>query len=351
MPAAVAPAEFICHASTALWQEALAHRNALWVDMVTDRRPTTKKKLGQRGNWGLPVEVGMSQKLILWLEYAYHAFPDVPYIMKGDDDTYLKVPQFLRDIRYIRGGYSGRNMKAPLGQRDPVGINETEECIYWGGYIRIRSWNRLRYHMGRGYMLHRRLVQVMLEDTDKLNAETVRLAVTPYDKHNAKLYVSLVMNHEDVFVARVLRDKRSRIREVCPFHYATYVEEGKSRHMDLHKWRSVTWDTVLMHRTTPADEYALHYYFQHEHEVSVNAAVDKDAAEQRALVELEQWMSIHVAHNLTGYSRVPEMRWTLSKREDVAYMCEGGNVTVYNVPYYSVRFDALDRTRRSRTSS
>ncbi|KPI82473.1 phosphoglycan beta 13 galactosyltransferase 7 (SCG7), partial [Leptomonas seymouri] len=93
-PAAVAPAAFICHASTALWQEALAHRNVLWVDMMTDRRPTSKKKLGESGNWGLPVEVGMTQKLILWLEYAYHAFPDVPYIMKGDDDTYLKVPQF-----------------------------------------------------------------------------------------------------------------------------------------------------------------------------------------------------------------------------------------------------------------
>ncbi|KAL7711030.1 phosphoglycan beta 1 3 galactosyltransferase 5 (SCG5) [Lotmaria passim] len=127
MPAAVAPAEFICGASTALWQEALAHRNALWVDMVTDRRPTTKKKLGEGGNWGLPVEVGMSQKLILWLEYAYHAFPDVPYIMKGDDDTYLKVPQFLNDVRYIQRGRSGRALSeltrsdggsAALGRRE-----------------------------------------------------------------------------------------------------------------------------------------------------------------------------------------------------------------------------------------
>ncbi|AIN95194.1 phosphoglycan beta 1,3 galactosyltransferase [Leishmania panamensis] len=109
-PAFVAGSRFICHASSALWQEALTHRNVLWIDMMTDRRPTTKKKLGEAKNWGLPVEVGMSQKLILWLAYAYHAFKDVPFIIKGDDDAYVKVPQFLSDVRFITDGEGIRQL-------------------------------------------------------------------------------------------------------------------------------------------------------------------------------------------------------------------------------------------------
>ena len=311
--------------------------------MVTDRRPTTKKKLGEGGNWGLPVEVGMSQKLILWLEYAYHAFPDVPYIMKGDDDTYLKVPQFLRDIRYIRGGYSGRNMEAPLGQRDPVGINETEECIYWGGYTRNSAWNQLPYHGGNGYMLHRRLVQVMLEDGDPYNADTVRLAVMPYDPSLNATYRSFLMDVEDMFVGKTLRDKRSRIREVCPFHRASYIEEPRDRLVDAHVIDfPIKWSGLLLHHVSPFDQYSLHYYFQKENvEASrrwVSGCVLNRAADIRSIV----WMKAHISHNVTGYGRFAYFDWKHPAGVPQSRVSPGEAVRVYNLTYSRFEYDALD---------
>ena len=314
---------------------------------MTDRRPTTKKKLGEGGNWGLPVEVGMSQKLILWLEYAYHAFPDVPYIMKGDDDTYLKVPQFLRDIRYIRGGYSGRNMEAPLGQRDPVGINETEECIYWGGYTRNSAWNQLPYHGGNGYMLHRRLVQVMLEDGDPYNADTVRLAVMPYDPSLNATYRSFLMDVEDMFVGKTLRDKRSRIREVCPFHRASYIEEPRDRLVDAHVIDfPIKWSGLLLHHVSPFDQHYVHYFFQHEHEVARQLRTMGDVAEANAVEMAVQWMVTNVDRGTEGYGRYTELRWHHPRNVSPSYFVAGDNVSVYTMQYETFVFNALDKACR-----
>ncbi|KPA74881.1 phosphoglycan beta 13 galactosyltransferase 6 (SCG6) [Leptomonas pyrrhocoris] len=342
-PAAVAAAEFVCGASTALWQEALAHRNMVWVDMMTDRRPSSKKKLGEGGNWGLPVEVGMTQKTVLWLEYAYHAFPDVPYIMKGDDDTYLKVPQFMSDVRYMRAGFKGKRVRSPPEVRDAVGVAETEECIYWGSWMRGSLWNYLRYHEGSGYMLHRRLVQVVLEATDRLNAEAVHLAVTPYNESLKEAYEALVMDVEDAYVGRVLRDRRDRIREVCPFHRATYVEEDKTRHFDLDNYHWVRYFSVLMHHVSPSDQYFLQYFFRHEHAVAALSKVCNDTVEKLATAAARRWMAFHVPHNLTGYNKVPKVRWTYNMTPIDSFVSPGDNVSVYSLPYVAFAFDALDK--------
>ena len=307
MPAAVAPAEFICHASTALWQEALAHRNALWVDMVTDRRPTTKKKLGEGGNWGLPVEVGMSQKLILWLEYAYHAFPDVPYIMKGDDDTYLKVPQFLNDVRYIQRGRSGRALSeltrsdggsAALGRRELksgrrifnsataaenyLTVRATEECVYWGS---MRRWNgEVYFGAGMLFLLHRRLVQTVLEERPEYNNDVVRLASQDYAPRHAHSYFAAMMDHEDVMLGKLLAERRMRSNQLCPFGRAWHVWERWDRFHDVRRGRAqnVTWATVAAHRCTPADFPYLHFFFQQEYRFGrEGAAVERDVAVAR----------------------------------------------------------------------
>ena len=306
-PLFTVPAHLVCHASTALWQEALAHRNMLWVDMVTDRRPTTKKKLGEGGNWGLPVEVGMSQKLILWLEYAYHAFPDVPYIMKGDDDTYLKVPQFLNDVRYIQRGRSGRALSeltrsdggsAALGRRELksgrrifnsataaenyLTVRATEECVYWGS---MRRWNgEVYFGAGMLFLLHRRLVQTVLEERPEYNNDVVRLASQDYAPRHAHSYFAAMMDHEDVMLGKLLAERRMRSNQLCPFGRAWHVWERWDRFHDVRRGRAqnVTWATVAAHRCTPADFPYLHFFFQQEYRFGrEGAAVERDVAVAR----------------------------------------------------------------------
>ncbi|SYZ64134.1 Galactosyltransferase (plasmid) [Leishmania braziliensis MHOM/BR/75/M2904] len=162
----------MCHVSTALWQEALHHRNSLWLDLLTDRHPTTNKKMGMPNSWGVPTEVGMSQKVVIWLNYAYTAFPDVPYLMKGDDDMYLKVPQYLSDLRYTQQGEWGRprSLMATIPHGDVIpatlGIDGTKDCLY-------RVWRLhygdIIYGNGVGYILDRRLVQAALNPFDGSN--------------------------------------------------------------------------------------------------------------------------------------------------------------------------------------
>ncbi|KPA74896.1 phosphoglycan beta 13 galactosyltransferase putativephosphogly [Leptomonas pyrrhocoris] len=336
-PLFTVPAHLVCYASTALWQEALAHRNMVWVDMMTDRRPSSKKKLGEGGGWGLPVEVGMSQKLVLWLEYAYHAFPDVSYIMKGDDDTYLKVPQFLNDIRYIQSGRRGRALEelthintaattgtttvtstaATTGKADNRGVawvrgvfgstkpaenyllvRSTEECVYWGS---MRRWNgEVYFGAGMLFLLHRRLVQTVLEERAEYNNDVVRLAAQDYSPRHAHSYFAAMMDHEDVMLGKMLAERRVRSMQLCPFRRSWYVGEYWDRFHDVHSGRAVnvTWSTVAAHRCTPADLPFLHYYFQHEYEYD-DAAVNASAAAYGA----------RAAADATTHNDLPAVRW------------------------------------------
>ncbi|ORC84779.1 putative UDP-Gal or UDP-GlcNAc-dependent glycosyltransferase, partial [Trypanosoma theileri] len=59
--------------------------------------------------WGVEAGVGLSRKTYLWFEMALRLFPSVKYISKGDDDMFLRVPQFLTDL-----------------------ISMNDKIIYWG---------------------------------------------------------------------------------------------------------------------------------------------------------------------------------------------------------------------------
>ncbi|KAK7199410.1 Galactosyltransferase [Novymonas esmeraldas] len=151
--------------------------------MVTDLKPNSGKTMGMGISWGIPTEVGMSQKVITWLNYAYTAFPDVPYIMKGDDDMYLKLPQYLSDLRFARGGIDrARKLTSeiPHGSVVPVteALHDDEECLYrvWWLYTRETV-----YGNGVGYTLDRRLIQASMNPFDQSNAVLLRLLTMPYN--------------------------------------------------------------------------------------------------------------------------------------------------------------------------
>ncbi|GET85451.1 phosphoglycan beta 1,3 galactosyltransferase [Leishmania tarentolae] len=339
-PAFTSPAGYICHASSALWQEALTHRNAVWIDMMTDRRPTTNKRLGEDGKWGLPVEVGMSQKLILWLAYAYHAFPDVPFIIKGDDDSYLKVPQFLSDVRYVMSGAQTRapppTADARKGSVSAVDV-KTAECVYWGS---MRLFQKAQFNAGMTFMVHRLLAQVVLEPQGKGGRVNVaKMAMMPFDPSLSSAYRAARFHQEDILMGLLVRGSLRRAREVCPSHRVWFVKEGFARFHDLHrgKLHAVTWSTVVAHRCTPADYHYLHRYFKKELGATLAGSKRGSRAEKVAAAAAAEWVAekrLSMGPTVVGWDTLPDVRWTHKRKGTPAYdMAEGDGVPVYHNKY------------------
>ncbi|KAK7199185.1 phosphoglycan beta 1,3 galactosyltransferase 4 [Novymonas esmeraldas] len=343
MPAFTAAARYICHASTALWQEALRHRNSVWIDMLTDRKPTSGKTMGMGISWGMPTEVGMSQKVVTWLNYAYTAFPDVPYIMKGDDDTYLKVPQYLSDLRYARGGVDrARNLTAeiPHGGVVPVteAVHDDEECFY---RIACHYTSDTVYGNGVGYTLDRRLIQASMNPFDQSNAVLLRLLTMPYNSSLDKAYLSLTMQFEDVLVGKQVRDHAEAVQNTCPRRRVCYLWDKRSRaHQVLRPPRtSVTWASMLEHYGMPAIPYYLHYFHKKEFRVAAEAKValahgaNISDVEANATAHMQDWVRSQVPSTLVGLGSELDVDWVRGA-ERVAYIvAEEDEVAVYDVRY------------------
>ncbi|CAG9567167.1 phosphoglycan beta 1,3 galactosyltransferase [Leishmania major strain Friedlin] len=339
-PAFTSPAEYVCHASSALWQEALTHRNVVWIDMMTDRRPTTNKKLGEDGKWGLPVEVGMSQKLILWLEYAYHAFKNVPFIIKGDDDSYVKVPQFLSDVRYVMGGAQKRvpppAVDGVQNSAYAVDVNATE-CAYWGS---TRVFKNAQFNAGMTFMVHRLLAQVVLEQRgEEKQVDAVKMAMMEFDANLSKVYRAARFHQEDILMGLLIRGSLRRAREICPNNRVWYVREGFARFHDLHRGRmhDVTWSTVVAHRCTPADYYYLHHFFQKELGATLAGLNGRSRAEKDAVAQAAEWVAERrrsTGPAVVGWDTLPEVRWVRALKRTPAYdMAEADGVPVYHNKY------------------
>ncbi|CBZ14693.1 phosphoglycan beta 1,3 galactosyltransferase 2 [Leishmania braziliensis MHOM/BR/75/M2904] len=342
-PAFTSAARYMCHVSTALWQEALHHRNSLWLDLLTDRHPTTNK-MGMSNSWGVPTEVGMSQKVVIWLNYAYTAFPDVPYLMKGDDDMYLKVPQYLSDLRYMqRGGWGRpRNLTATIPHDDVIpatlGIDDTKDCLYrvWRLY-----YGDIIYGNGVGYILDRRLVQAALNPFDSSNALLLKLLTEPYNSSLYNEYLSLIMQYEDVLVGKQVKDHLGGVRQLCPGRRVCYMADRGSRaHQILRPVASrLTWNSVMTHFGMPAIPYYVHYFHKNELKVTEEAkrlierGLDVNAIEANATKNMEEWVASQVPKTLVGLGSVLDLSWVRGKPRTTYVVAEEDDVAVYDVRY------------------
>ncbi|CCD11987.1 unnamed protein product [Trypanosoma congolense IL3000] len=101
--------------SESLWEEATKSHDVIILP-TSDVRPSTRKRIGEGGSCGLAAEVVMSRKTYLLLQFALNMFPSAPYLVKGDDDMFMRVPQYLADLRVMprRGLYMGRMYRARL---------------------------------------------------------------------------------------------------------------------------------------------------------------------------------------------------------------------------------------------
>ncbi|RNF23408.1 UDP-Gal or UDP-GlcNAc-dependent glycosyltransferase [Trypanosoma conorhini] len=203
------------------YSAALLEEAALWNDVVAlpmnEGRVTTNKTIGGNGYWGSEAEIGLSRKTYFWLELALHMFPTVPYLAKGDDDMFLRVPQFLADLPTL-----------------------PRRGLYWG--LLLTSAAKVRYASGLCVTLARDVAQHVVS-----YARLRRAVLRPEDTADSE-YEALIMLNEDVMMGRAIEWSRYApvvyAREkVCSFHDAT---EGRF-------YRPTTANSVVVHHLRESD--------------------------------------------------------------------------------------------------
>ncbi|KEG07536.1 UDP-Gal or UDP-GlcNAc-dependent glycosyltransferase [Trypanosoma grayi] len=211
--------------SAALKQEAAEWHDVIALPMNEGRSSTNKEMTG-RGRWGIAAEVGMSRKTFLWFEMALRLLPRVSYIAKGDDDIFLRVPQFLADLQAL-----------------------PRQGVYWGlftvwNFKRNRVHLKIRFAAGMCYTLSRDVAEQLLS-----YEPLYRLMQLSYSQEREEEFISLSVQHEDVMVGRVLLMKLQYQPLVsveaasCSFH------EARGRR----KRSLVTWRSVAVHHVHEGD--------------------------------------------------------------------------------------------------
>eukprot|EP00760_Papus_ankaliazontas_P038423 PhM_4_TR9129/c0_g1_i1/m.87063 len=173
--------------------EAEQHKDIIVFDM-REGRPTTGKTSGGKGYWGLESEVGMSRKAYAWYCYAATAFPHSTFIMKSDDDVFLRSLVYERILRLM----PTRN-------------------TYWG---KVMDWGAIKgkplkfpFAGGMGITLSMDLVRWIS------TAEIPARGKGPF-VDNRTYYKQFNMDHEDVMVGRWFFDAKKRVNVFrdCRFH-------------------------------------------------------------------------------------------------------------------------------------
>lgn len=86
--------------------------------------PTQRKEGMKSGYWGFTAALGISRKGLIW--YRMGAYYNCSYILKGDDDMYWNVPQYLHDIQQL----PKTNMMWGKGMHYGC-RKKSEHCVYF----------------------------------------------------------------------------------------------------------------------------------------------------------------------------------------------------------------------------
>nr|CCC89243.1 unnamed protein product [Trypanosoma congolense IL3000] len=139
--------------------------------------------MGEDGTWGPAVEYVMSRKTYLWFQFALHMFPSAPYLVKGDDDMFMRVPQYLADLRVMpqQGLYMGRMIK-PLN-------------LFWKS-------RDIVFAAGSCYTLSKDVAQALVS-----YKPLAALVSKSYSIWRTIQYKTMSADNEDRMVGRVLQEK------------------------------------------------------------------------------------------------------------------------------------------------
>ncbi|ORC82093.1 UDP-Gal or UDP-GlcNAc-dependent glycosyltransferase, partial [Trypanosoma theileri] len=160
---------------------------------------------------------------------ALRLFPRIMYIAKGDDDIFMRVPQFLSDLRLL-----------------------PRKGIYWGmqfSVLRHRGNKNVSFHFvgGMCYTLSRDVAEHFVS-----YEPLKRLVHLPYKKEREEEFLSLGMDHEDVMVGHILRVE-------CRYKPLLFVADVACRFEHIQKGSiklNINPMSVVIHNLEE-DEYAI----------------------------------------------------------------------------------------------
>ncbi|ORC86520.1 putative UDP-Gal or UDP-GlcNAc-dependent glycosyltransferase, partial [Trypanosoma theileri] len=207
-----------------------------WHDVLTlpihEGKVTTNKVVGCQGFWGIEAEVGMSRKTFMWFHHAVQLFPNASYLTKGDDDMFLRVPQYLADLRTLprRGLYWGLMNIARINEGSE---NGTRMYLYAAGFIATLARDAVE--------------QVVSYEPLK------RLVFYPKNATRRSDFYSVGMDHEDMMVGRALYEKNYlgivyAREKPCHFHdvhVGFCVRPVTSRSVAIHHVRESNYATLM----------------------------------------------------------------------------------------------------------
>ncbi|ORC84786.1 UDP-Gal or UDP-GlcNAc-dependent glycosyltransferase [Trypanosoma theileri] len=189
--------------STALMKEAEEWHDILAVSIM-EGVPYMNESVSRDGKWGPKPDIGLTRKTVVWLELALRLFPNTSYIAKGDDDMFLRVPQFLADLRVL-----------------------PKNGVYWGAMYEPKRWVgktaiKFRFALGWCYTMSRDVVQQIIS-----YRPLMRLVYLPYSEERDAEFLSRGYRGEDSMIGLVLFT-------LGYYPKILFVREGKCSFHDLH---------------------------------------------------------------------------------------------------------------------
>lgn len=176
-----------------LRDESRRERDIIALD-TREGKPSTGKKPGQAGYWGLEAEVGMSRKAYAWYCLATR-YSAADYVMKSDDDFFLRVRRYLADLAAL-----------------------PRVRLYWGP---VMMWGARKNDPTSKFAFVGGMAVTMSRDLALWISTDARAAVNQGPFHGDKLrYKATNHDHEDVMVGRMFFDANVShlvVRD-CRFH-------------------------------------------------------------------------------------------------------------------------------------
>ena len=204
--------------SESIVEEARQYKDVIVLNMK-EGKSTTGKVPGGKGYWGIESEVGMSRKGYAWYCLASQKYPKAKFIMKGDDDFFLRSVRYEQTLKTLPQErlYWGPVMKWGAKKGDPSKVFR-----FVGGMAVTMSSDLARWIAGNKEIAKRYTAYRDKVAVSELPRGAPGAGGSDPDKlvDSKAYYKHFNMDHEDVMVARMFYDFSvpHTIVKDCRFH-------------------------------------------------------------------------------------------------------------------------------------
>ncbi|CAD2219783.1 hypothetical protein, conserved [Angomonas deanei] len=205
-------------------EESLKHLDVLWVINYTQPNGNVTKNVpGAYSKWRPDMGVGMFRCVLTYFLYASYQFPDVPFIGKGDDDAFYKVPQLLIELE---------SMQAEMDTFNQQSKHYTISGVYYG---LMRKYTGTVFTPGFYAVLSNSLLRTLHnlpDEGEPLNPtshsgriqERILLTLEPYDDSLKNLYEKYWLVAEDIATGFLVQFIRQYLVERSLRHHTKKVD-------------------------------------------------------------------------------------------------------------------------------